>query len=131
MPVLDREFFHNPIQTWSLALGLALVAGIGLRLLLALVATRLRRLAQRTETAWDDVVIHTISRTKRLFIIVIAAQVGSNVLSLPPRARGIVDAATVLVSLIQAGIQLAYPTQTLFVVGGNGDGPRAAEMARA
>ncbi|MGE0553817.1 MAG: mechanosensitive ion channel family protein [Gemmatimonadales bacterium] len=104
MPVLEQVYFDNSVQTWLVALGVAVGAVIVLRVALSLVTHRLRKFAQHTETAWDDIAVHAISRTKRLFLLIVAVQAGSNVLSLPDRTRDLINVATVLAILLQAGI---------------------------
>lgn len=104
MPFMDQIFYGNPVRAWAVALAVTTAVVVALRLLLTLFATRLRKLAQTTETTWDDIVIHTISRTRLLFLLVVAVQVGSRALELPAQVRSLLGGITILTALVQAGI---------------------------
>jgi small-conductance mechanosensitive channel len=104
MQVLDQAFAGNEVRGWLVAVGVGLATVVALRVLLGLFATRLRQLAQRTETVWDDLVIHALSRTRGLFLLVVGAQAGSRVLALPGAARDVLDGATIVAVLLQAGV---------------------------
>ncbi len=102
--MLDQVLLENSVRTWLLALGVAVAAAVVLRLLLALFGKYLSRVAKATASTWDDIVVHAISKTKRLFLLVIAVQAGSRVVEIPGTARDVLDAVTILAVLLQAGI---------------------------
>jgi len=102
--LLDQSFFGNPVDRWLIAIAVAAGAALAVRLLQASVVTRLRKLAHRTSTLWDDIVLHALSNTKRLFILIVAVQAGSRVLTLPDITRNMLDGVTMIAALIQAGV---------------------------
>lgn len=56
-PVLDLVFLNNTVRTWIVAGGVAVGGYLLLTILLALVRTRLGKLAARTKTPWDDIFV--------------------------------------------------------------------------
>jgi len=107
MALLDTMLWENTVRDWLIAVGLGALAYAAVRVVLRLVRGRLGALALRTRTAWDDVVIHSLGRTRRLFILMVAVYVGATVLALPPQARSAVEIVTILVVLLQVGIWLS------------------------
>lgn len=104
MAVLDTILWGNPVQRWLIALALGLIAYGLVRLALRVVRGRLGALAERTRTEWDDLVIHALGRTRRLFVLAVALYAGGNALVLPARIWDVIQIATVLIVLIQIGI---------------------------
>ncbi len=107
MEVLDRVLFGNEVRAWAIALAAAVAAWIAVRVILRVVSSRLGKLAERTDTAWDDIIVHAMSKTKALFLLAISLEVGSNLLDLPPRVRGGVDAFAIIAAIVQVGIWAA------------------------
>jgi small-conductance mechanosensitive channel len=104
MPLLDYEYLGNSVRSWLFALGIAALTVVVLRALLAFVRSRVKALASRTATTWDDLAVHVLSRTRMLFLLALGVQAGSHALDLTARARSILDAVTILALLVQAGI---------------------------
>lgn len=80
---LHREWLGNPTEAWLRA-GIALVAvflalGIAKRLIVA----RLAKLAERTETDLDDLIIDLVKRTKRWFLFLVAFYVAHHFITWP------------------------------------------------
>ncbi len=102
--LLDITFYHNALDRWILALGIAAGMFVLLRVLVRVVRGRFTALAGRTETEWDDVVVHALGRTRRLFLLVLAACAGAATLTLPPRPTAALRTIVVLVVLFQVGV---------------------------
>lgn len=78
-----REWYGNPVSDWVRA-AIALIAtflalGIAKRLIVA----RLAKLAERTETDFDDLVIDLVKRTKRWFLFVVALYIAHHFITWP------------------------------------------------
>ncbi|MBI2201612.1 MAG: mechanosensitive ion channel family protein [Armatimonadetes bacterium] len=102
MPVLEWTWYGNTAQQWLLALAVAGVVAVGLRVVKKIVADRLAARATRTGTDLDNLASDLAARTRRFFILVIALYAGSLVLALPAaaaRVRDLAAAAAVLVQL--------------------------------
>lgn len=104
MSFLETVIYGNTIERWVTALAVAAAIVIALRLFESIVIRRIRSLAGRTKTDWDDLVAYTLSKTKLLVLGMLAIYAGAHVLALPANARGIIDTATVLAMLVQGGI---------------------------
>ncbi|MFQ6045789.1 MAG: mechanosensitive ion channel family protein [Gemmatimonadales bacterium] len=104
MGILEYSLYGNTVQSWAVAVLVALLAAALLRLVERLVKTRLGGLAERTATTWDDLLAHTLSNTKRLFYLIVAIYVATLVLVLPAEVQAIADRVVVLALLVQGGI---------------------------
>jgi small-conductance mechanosensitive channel len=107
MTVLDTTLYHNTVREWLIAAGIGLGAFIALRIVLRVVRGRLRRLADRTRTEWDDLVVSALSRTKQPLLLVFAVSAGARWLDLPANAAQAVHAVTVLTLVLQVGAWLS------------------------
>ena len=93
--------------SWDVALPAALGAlGVILALLLVrrLAAHRLRRLAARTATVWDDLLVFLLGKTRLFFILALGAYAGLYLLPLPPRAMNAARLFTLTAILLQAAV---------------------------
>jgi len=104
IPWLNFELWENSIARWLLSLAIALLAVAVLRIALAFVKRRVKRFTERTETGWDDGVLETLRATKRWFLFLIGVYVGSLVLTLPERAREVVQTVAILALLLQTAL---------------------------
>lgn len=103
MTIFDTTFLSNDVRDWLIAVGLAIVSIIALRLAQALARRRLESLAHRTETRLDDLAADLANRTRFLFLLLIGIYVGSLALSLP-EGWGLGLRTAVIIGLwIQAG----------------------------
>src|SRR5918996_809314 len=104
MEFFDSTFYHNSVRQWAIALGVTLGTYAALRIVLAIMRGRVAPLVGRTHADWGDVVGQALSRTKGMFLFLLAAYAGAAVLELPARARAFVDAVIVLALLFQTGL---------------------------
>lgn len=104
MDFLDLTFYGNTVQRWAIALAVGLGTLVLLRLVRGTAARRLKRLAERTHTRWDDLAARVLAKTNLVFLLLIAAWAGALVLALPPLVRGYVETLAVLAFLAQAGV---------------------------
>lgn len=104
MELLEISYLDVPLLTWLLAAAIALGVIVVLRLVQAVVARRLARLAKRTETRIDDLFLEVVNRTKFLFLLVLGLYAGAYVFALPEDLRDLVESVIVVAFLIQAAI---------------------------
>lgn len=104
---LDGVVWGNTIGHWLTAVGVAVVVYAAVRLLLRVGLRRLAALSTRTKTEIDDFVAEILDKTRRGFLLVVAAYAGTLSLSLPPRLAGVFRHAAFIVAVIQVGIWLS------------------------
>jgi len=101
---LAQDFLGNPLLQWGIALGIALVVILALRLLSAILIRRLQSLTRKTTTDLDDLLIELLEKTKGLFILIVAVWLGSLYLQLPPEADEWIRKILVVGLLIQGAL---------------------------
>jgi small-conductance mechanosensitive channel len=101
---LDWIYFENTVRTWLLALLVAIVAMLILRIAMKLIIRRAIAISKRTETDIDDLVAHLLENTKFLFLLVMSLYAGSLVLTLPQKATRLVNSVAVIALLVQSAI---------------------------
>ncbi|MGD2069155.1 MAG: mechanosensitive ion channel family protein [Gemmatimonadota bacterium] len=99
----ERLFWENTPLQWLSAAGVALLVVVGLQLVITLLVRRSRGLAARTGSQIDDLLVDLLSRTKVLFVILVALWVAGRALSLTPGARDALRSLLVLGFLLQVG----------------------------
>lgn len=104
MEWLESTFLNNSVRNWVAGVGIGVVSFIVLRVVVAVAAKRLHALAERTDTHWDELLAQVLGKTKAWFIFVVAIYVAVQLLTLPERLLRYVDAATIILLLLQAGI---------------------------
>jgi len=104
---LEQSFYGNPIWRWLLAVTVALVAYLALRLIKRTIANRAAKPGRRTTTDIDAFTVELLERrTKALFLAVLALAVGSAVVSLPPGLEGKVRLVVMVTFFLQGGLWL-------------------------
>jgi len=101
---LTDTFYGNEIQRWLIALGVAAGTLIVLWLIEQILIVRVQRLARKTQTAIDDVMIGSLRNTKLLYLLVVSIFAGSLWLDLEPNVRSVILQAVIIATLIQGGI---------------------------
>lgn len=98
----ETQFYGNSAARWLAALAVLFATIILFYLAKRILARRAVKLAERTQSGWDDAVVEAFRQTKWWFLLVLAAFCASLVLSeqTAPFAR----TATILVLLLQAAL---------------------------
>lgn len=104
MQFLERTFLDNTLQTWAIALGTALLVWMAIKVAKSFLERRMVKLAARTRTEVDDLVLEVIRKTKVFFPLIIAIYTGAQALQLPELAEKIILGVTVILVLLQVGI---------------------------
>lgn len=102
--MLDHLYFGNPLSHWLLAAGAFLVCFFVLPAIRLFVVARSRARADRETPTWISLVLLLITRTRRLFLAVVAFYVAERFLVLPQRIEGLSTALIVLTFWIQAAL---------------------------
>jgi len=103
MEILNYVIYGNPLERWALALPATIALAIILRLALRLFQRRIKRLADRTKTGIDDLVVDLLRRTKWWFLGLESAYVSTILLNLPDATDQALRTTAMLVLLFQGG----------------------------
>jgi len=114
LPYAGVEFLGNPTAAWIAALLAATVTFVVLRVVKAIVLARLKRVAEKTSTQWDDIAIGVLEKTRSWFYLAIAVWVGSRVLELPEKVSGGLTILAIVAVILQ-GTAWANHTVTLWL----------------
>lgn len=101
---LDYVWLNNAVSQWLIALGVFLVVLLALWPIKRFILKKMRQWAKTTETELDNLVVKVLSRTRRLFIALIAVWAGSRVLKMPDFLSGALENIAVVVIILQIGI---------------------------
>ncbi len=99
----DTVIWGNTLTGWAIAIGVGVGMVLVLRVVAALVARRVKKLAAKTATDVDDLIADLLNRTKLLFVLIVAIWAGAQALTLSPVAEGRIRAVLILGLLLQAG----------------------------
>ena len=103
MELLGKIYLGNTIQTWLVASGILIIAFIVLKTVHSLLISRLSRLADKTETELDDLVVAMLESTKFFTLLLISAYLASMVITLKASTEAYLMKAVVIVLILQAG----------------------------
>jgi len=103
MELLGKIYLGNTIQTWLVASGILIIAFIVLKTVHSLLISRLSRLADKTETELDDLVVAMLKSTKFFTLLLISSYLASMVITLKASTEAYLMKAVVIVLILQAG----------------------------
>jgi len=103
MAFLTTNLYGNQVWAWLAATGTLLLVWFAARMILRLVARRLRRLSQRTGTRFDDLLVELLAKTRFVFLLVVSVYSAGLWLTLPTTAETVLGYLFVLALLWQAG----------------------------
>lgn len=101
---LEKSFFGNDLQQWGVALGIGLLTWGALYLTKRVVVSRWSRLATRTRSHVDDVVIGTLQATRMFFLLAVALYASAQALDLPKSYAKPLDLGILTVFFLQGGL---------------------------
>lgn len=104
MKFLEKAYWGVSLQQWLIAAAIIAGSFIVLTILLRFVTGRLRKFAQQRETQVDDLIVELLSRTKVLFLLLLALYVASFGITLPRPTQRVLNVTLVIASLLQAGL---------------------------
>jgi small-conductance mechanosensitive channel len=101
---MNPIFVNNSSTDWAIAVALAAAVTAGLYVLKAALVRRLARLAQRTETKLDDILVAALDSTHLLLMLMLGIYAGATVLKLPAGVHLFLTRAAITAGLVQAAI---------------------------
>ena len=99
--LLSTEFHGNSLLAWLIAAGVFVVMLGLLALLRRLLTNRAAKIATRTSTSFDDLVVDILGRTHTLFLLVLALVAASLALTLTEEVRGYIEMALGAAFIVQ------------------------------
>ncbi len=105
--LLQVEILQNPLGAWLTALALALTINLLVALFKEVGLRRLKSYAHRSSTALDDALIHVVTRTRQLLVLVVTLYVGSRYLDLSDRSDAALRGAATVAAFLQIGLWLS------------------------
>lgn len=100
--VLEQIWMGNSLREWLIALWLAVCINLFVALVKWVATRHLGRIAARTPSALDDVVVAAARRTKQLLVFGVTLMIGTRYLELPPR----LDATLLHIATVSGFLQL-------------------------
>lgn len=104
MKLLERLLSDNSIDTLGIALAVALATTAALYVIKYAAVIRVKRVAQRTETRIDDLIVTVIAATKIWLLIPLAVYIGTSVLALPPKIDRVISSTAIIALLLQVAV---------------------------
>jgi small-conductance mechanosensitive channel len=101
---LNQNILGNSLQAWLIGCTVFVVTVFLLWLTRLISGKRLTRLAAKTETSWDDILVDVIAATKLVFLLIVGVFVSALFLDIPAEVQSVLDLLLSLMLLIQAGI---------------------------
>lgn len=101
---IAQSIAGNPWIDWLIAAGIAAGATAVLLVVKRFVTARLVRLAQRTQTAVDDMLVGLLQRISPFYLLIIGLYAGSWWLELPAGTRSTLDQVFFIATMIQLGV---------------------------
>ena len=102
--ILDRRWYGNSVREWLIGAAAFLVAILALTLIRQLLVVRLGRLAERTTTQVDDLIVELVRRTRWYFIVFVAFEAGTRFVTLRPRVDALIGRAVLVFVVLQVGV---------------------------
>lgn len=99
----NQELFGNTVSQWATAVAVVFLSTAALRLVFRILMGRLTAFSRRTATDLDDLAVELLSKTKTLFIALVALWFGSRPLDLPQGADTFLEAVLYAGILLQIG----------------------------
>ncbi|RKZ33239.1 mechanosensitive ion channel family protein [bacterium] len=110
------KFYGNPLDTWVIAVSMAVFLVILLKLIKAIMLTRFKKIAERTKTVIDDLLVEIVDKTKLLFLIVISCYIASLTLFFQAPVRSIIQTITIITIILQFGVWANYLFQAIIKI---------------
>ncbi len=104
MNLLERHFYGNPMYDWIAAIAIGIALALVLYCVQRLLLRRLSAWASKTASRLDDFIVDILSRTRFLFLLIIAFYFGLQYLELPPKAARLIEHIALIALLLQAAL---------------------------
>ncbi len=105
--MLNFVLYGNSVLFWLIALGIAILIYILLKIFNALVTKRLQKMVTKTNTSVDDVILVIIKNTKSIFLLIFSIYIGSKFLQLPQNVNQTINVVMIITLWLQVGLWAA------------------------
>jgi small-conductance mechanosensitive channel len=102
--IFQREYAGNSVQRWLFALAVLLGSTIFLGIVKRIVVLRLSKIAERTDTDLDDLVVDLVRRTARFFLLALGILVAKSCLDVSPGWGGVLHKVVLVAMWLQVGL---------------------------
>ncbi len=104
MNILNQIYLGNTLYNWLVAVCILAAFFVTLKIIQRVVISRLSKLAAKTDTPIDDLLVSMLKQTKLIILFIASAYVASNAVTLKPSIAALLQKAVILILIIQAGI---------------------------
>ncbi len=102
--MLEKTFYNNTVQQWIIAIIIAILSLVVIRILRGVILHRLRVISEKTTTEIDDLITDLLQRTKFFLLLAVAIYIGSLALSLPQTLKAVITKVVIIAILAQGAI---------------------------
>lgn len=95
-PIMDLIFFDNTVRQYLIALGILLGTVILIKIFKTYILGKLKKIAQKTETMLDDIIVESLDRISLKFYIIVALYVTTFFLVIPPVLCNLIYAVMIM-----------------------------------
>lgn len=103
MELLDRAYFDNTVRQYLYAAATTLAIIVAVWLLRAGLRRRARKIADRTDTSLDDLLLAVLDQTRALPVLLLSLSAGAAMLELPDGVARLVKPVATVAFFFQAG----------------------------
>lgn len=104
MDIMQQVYLGNSIEKWLTALCILLAVFAILMIVKSVVIRKLSKLAQLTETKFDDMLVDVLRQTKIIILVIASAYAASHSLNIKPSFMSLWQKAVILILLLQGGL---------------------------
>jgi len=104
MDILLTEIAGNTLQIWLIALGIASAVMVLVGVIRYFLVKQLQKLVEHTGAPFWHLMVAVVKRTRWLFVLILGLFIGAIVLTIPDKARTVINTALIVVLIIQAGL---------------------------
>lgn len=101
---LNLNLSGEPLEMWLIAITVAIITFLLLKLVVGLLGRRLEHIAEKTSTHIDDGIVVVLKKTKWWLLAMTALFLGSLFVALPARVSSVLENVFVIALLLQLGI---------------------------
>ncbi len=112
--LLQFQLLNNPVSDWLVSLAILLVVNLLAILVRRVAASRLRPLAARTRSHFDDVLVGVWDRTHTGLVLLVSLYVASRYVDLPARLDTALRIVAIVAAFVQAGRWLGAVLRSTF-----------------
>lgn len=115
MAFLQQSIFNNTIQQWIVFLAVTILGTVALRLAAKWIARSFHALDRRIPGEYAKFLGHTMERTKKFLMLIIALYAGTRFLTLPAGAAKVFLYMAIIAGGVQVGIWASYLISQLVI----------------